>query len=214
MSAMYYLHSMNIIHRDINLENILLKFDSEEDKKNLNIMKSQIKIINFGSSVEISKEGNPLNIDPEPPLLCKSIFKKLGYDPKIDVWSLGSICYEMLIGRASFDSGDIIELREKIEKGEYKIAAQLSREAISFLNGMLQYDSSKRMSIEDLIKHRFLIDSINNFHEIDLELVSDKIKVGEIEIDTKREKKQNIWSIFNKEEELNKIIPVQINQNH
>ena len=214
MSAMYYLHSNNIIHRDINLENILLKFDSEEDKKNLNIMKSQIKIINFGSSVEISKEGNPLNIDPEPPLLCKSIFKKLGYDPKIDVWSLGSICYEMLIGRASFDSGDIIELREKIEKGEYKIAAQLSREAISFLNGMLQYDSSKRMSIEDLIKHRFLIDSINNFHEIDLELVSDKIKVGEIEIDTKREKKQNIWSIFNKEEELNKIIPVQINQNH
>ena len=74
---------------------------------------------------------------------------------------------------------------------------------------MLQYDSNIRLPAEQLIKHRFLTDDIKNFHKIDLEKVSDKIKNGELEINTK--KNQTIWSIFNKEEELNKISPSQLN---
>ena len=215
MSAMYYLHSNNIMHRDIKLENILLKFDSLEDKENLNIMKSQVKIIDFGfatnNSLAISIVGNPLNMDP---LILKKLtsngrIKKLGYDAKIDVWSLGSICYEMLIGKSAFDAEDMLELIENIEKGDYRVPTHLSREVISFLNGMLQYDPSIRLSTEQLIHHRFLTDNINNFHKIDLEKVSDKIKKDEIEINTK--KNQTIWSIFNKEEELNQISPGQIN---
>ena len=215
MSAMYYLHSNNIMHRDIKLENILLKFDSLEDKENLNIMKSQVKIIDFGfatnNSLAISIVGNPLNMDP---LILKKLtsngrIKKLGYDAKIDVWSLGSICYEMLIGKSAFDAEDMLELIENIEKGDYRVPTHLSREVISFLNGMLQYDPSIRLSTEQLIHHRFLTDNVNNFHKIDLEKVSDKIKKDEIEINTK--KNQTIWSIFNKEEELNQISPGQIN---
>ena len=215
MSAMYYLHSNNIMHRDIKLENILLKFDSLEDKENLNIMKSQVKIIDFGfatnNSLAISIVGNPLNMDP---LILKKLtsngrIKKLGYDAKIDVWSLGSICYEMLIGKSAFDAEDMLELIENIEKGDYRVPTHLSREVISFLNGMLQYDPSIRLSTEQLIHHRFLTDNIKNFHKIDLEKVSDKIKKDEIEINTK--KNQTIWSIFNKEDELNKISPGQIN---
>ena len=215
MSAMYYLHSRNIMHRDIKLENILLKFDSLEDKENLNITKSQVKIIDFGfatnNSLAISIVGNPLNMDP---LILKKLtsngrIKKLGYDAKIDVWSLGSICYEMLIGKSAFDAEDMLELIENIEKGDYRVPTHLSREVISFLNGMLQYDPSIRLSTEQLIHHRFLTDNVNNFHKIDLEKVSDKIKKDEIEINTK--KNQTIWSIFNKEEELNQISPGQIN---
>ena len=215
MSAMHYLHSKNIMHRDIKLENILLKFDSEEDKNNLNIMKSQIKIIDFGfatsKTLATTVVGNLKNMDP---LLIKKLtshgrIKKLGYDSKIDIWSLGSICYEMLIGKPAFDAEDMIELIKKIEKGDYQVPTHLSREVISFLNGMLQYDSEIRLSTEQLIKHRFLTDDINNFHEIDLEKVSDKIKNGELEINVK--KNQSIWSIFNKEEELNKISPSQLN---
>ena len=185
MSAMYYLHSRNIMHRDIKLENILLKFDSLEDKENLNIMKSQVKIIDFGfatnSSLANSIVGNPLNMDPLilKKLTCNGRIKKLGYDAKIDVWSLGSICYQMLIGRSAFDAEDMIELREKIEQGDYSVPTHLSREVISFLNGMLQYDSSIRLSTAQLINHRFLRDNINTFHKIDLEQVSDKIKKGE-----------------------------------
>ena len=115
----------------------------------------------------------------------------------------------MLIGKSAFDSEDMIELIKKIVKGDYQVPTHLSREVISFLNGMLQYDSKIRLSTEQLIHHRFLTDDINNFHKIDLEKVSDKIKNGELEINVK--KNQTIWSIFNKEEELNKISPSQLN---
>ena len=180
-------------------------------------MKSQIKIIDFGFATNITLttvEGKIWNITPLHPLLVKKLIShgrinKLGYDSKIDVWSLGSICYEMLIGKPAFDAEDMIELIKNIEKGDYQVPIHLSREVISFLNGMLQYDSEIRLSTEQLIKHRFLTDDINNFHKIDLEKVSDKIKNGELELINK--KNQSIWSIFNKEEELNKISPSQLN---
>ena len=218
ISAMYYLHSRSIMHRDIKLQNILLNYESEEDKNNLNIMKATVKIIDFGfaivlkDSMTVSVVGNPMNMDP---LILKKLtsngrIKKLAYDTKADVWSLGSICYQMLIGRSAFDAEDLDELIDKIEKGDYTLPKNLSKEIVSFLNGMLQYDSNIRLSTAQLINHRFLTENINNFHKIDLNQVSDKIKKDEIQINTK--KNQTIWAIFNKEDEdkLNKISPAQI----
>ena len=91
MSAMHYLHSRNIIHRDIKLKNILLKFDSEEDKNNLNIMKSQVKITDFGfatnNTLVTTEVRNVWSMDPyiRKKLTINGRIKKLGYDSKIDV---------------------------------------------------------------------------------------------------------------------------------
>ena len=59
------------MHRDIKLENILLNYENEEDRKNLNLMKAQVKIIDFGFACKIQKNaltfttiGNPMNMDP------------------------------------------------------------------------------------------------------------------------------------------------------
>ena len=48
ISGIKYLHDKNILHRDISLDNILLHYDSEEDKTNNNFLNSKIKIIDFG----------------------------------------------------------------------------------------------------------------------------------------------------------------------
>ena len=210
ISAFQYMHSKNIMHRDIKLENILVNFDNEEDKQNLNIMKAVVKIIDFGFACKIEKNaltytavGSYLNMDPMilKKLTCHGKVRELGYDMKADIWSLGTICYQMLIGKAAFDADDLDDLVSKVEKGKYKVPTTLSREVVAFLNGMLQYEANLRLTADQLSNHPFLTTEVKNFHKIDLKQVSGKVNDGEIEIITKKEKNQTIWAIFNKEDE-------------
>ena len=218
-----YLHSKNIMHRDIKLDNILLNYDNEDDKKNLNIMKAQVKIIDFGFAIYLNNKlgisivGSPQNMDP---IILKKLtsngkLRKLGYDSKVDIWSLGSICYEMLIGKAVFDAEDVDELVYLIEKGDYKVPSNLSKEVVSFLNGMLQYDSTIRLNSAQLLHHRFLTENIKNFHKIDLSQVSGKVDNKDLTINVKGNKNQTIWAIFNEEDakKLTNISPAQLEKN-
>ena len=219
MNGFNYLHSNNIMHRDIKLENILLNYQTIEDKNNLNIMKAIPKIIDFGLAIFLKNSlaesiiGNPINMSP---LLLKKLtsngkIQQLGYDKKEDIWSLGSICYEMLIGNPAFDADDLDDLVNKVERGNYKVPISLSKEVVSFINGMLQYDPKKRLTCEQLMHHKFLVENINNFHRIDLNLIPNKIEKNKFDINIK--KNQSIWAIFNQEDQnkLMKINPEQIN---
>ena len=216
ISAFKYMHENNIMHRDIKLENILVNFENEKDKNDLNMMKATVKIIDFGFACKIDKDsltyttiGNPMNMSP---LILKKLtnrgkIRQLGYNFKAAIWSLGAICYQMLIGRAAFDADDLDELVEKIENGKYKVPTNLSKEVVSFLNGMLQYEPQARLTAAQLYNHQFLKENVRNFHRIDLNQVSNKVKRNELEIDTKKNK--SIWAIFNQDDEnkLNKISP-------
>jgi serine/threonine protein kinase len=145
--------------------------------------------------------------------------RQLGYDQKADIWSLGAICYEMLIGKAAFDADDMDELVQKIEAGKYKVPTTLSKEVVSFLNGMLQYDSISRLNIEQLAAHPFLTKNINEFKSIDLRAVSNKLDDDNKEIVIDVKNNTSIWAIFNKEDE-NKLMGISpgnltpINENH
>ena len=116
VDAIKYLHNRKIIHRDLKLDNILVKFNNDTDKTQLNMMKAQIKVIDFGFAIHLTSKnmafsalGSPINMDP---IILKKLNKRggtnaLGYDEKADIWSLGTICYEMLIGEAVFNAQTI-----------------------------------------------------------------------------------------------------------
>ena len=221
IDGMKYIHKRHIIHRDLKLDNILVNFDSDVDKQNLNMMKAVVKIIDFGfathlgnSNLVYSALGTPINMEPH-------IFKQMtenktgvdsgklvGYDEKADIWSLGTLCYEMLIGQPAFNAKTMEELVQKVESGSYNIPTNLSKEVVSFLNGMLQYNAKKRLSAIELARHHFLTKNVRDFQPIDLRKVSNKIKKNNININFK--KNNTIWSIFNEEDE-NKLINIPCN---
>ena len=218
INVMKYIHSVGIIHRDLKLDNILVNFDSEYDKNNTNMMKSTVKIIDFGFATHMgnanlcySTVGSPINMDPN--ILIKMNENKmgidngkmLGYDQKADIWSLGTLCYEMLIGKSAFNSQTMQELVDKVKNGTYTIPTNLSKEVVSFLNAMLQFNSQKRLSCEELSRHAFLKKNVRDFEPIDLKKVSNKVNRNNLNINIKRN--NTIWSIFNEEDE-NKLINI------
>lgn len=209
IDAFQYIHGQKIIHRDVKLDNILLHYENEEDKKNFNLMKAQVKIIDFGFSCMISPGGlrytclgSPINMDP---IILKKLnhnskaTRQLGYNESADIWSIGTVCYEMLIGKSAFDAEDMTELVSKVENGSYTIPTNISYELVSFMNGMLQYTASKRLTAAQLFRHDFLTKDVSQFKKIDLEKVSDKVSSGVIDMNSV--KNSTIWSIFNEKSE-------------
>ena len=182
ISGFVYLHSCKIIHRDIKLSNMLVQFPTEEDKKNLNMMKAAIKIADFGCARYL--KGNLItsivNLDEESyqnmdPRMLKKLQRineddSFSYDQKSDIWSLGTITYELLIGCPAFEASSYEQLIEKIEKGEYRIPhdIKISIEALSFISGMLRYNPDSRLDIDSLSKQYFISKDASTFHNLKL----------------------------------------------
>ena len=206
VSGLHYLHKNKIIHRDLKLDNILVHFHSEEDKKQVNITNSDIKIIDFGFARYLQDDelaqsvlGSPITMDPQILQKLKRIDTKedFGYDEKADIWSLGTIAYELLIGVPPFDANSYDELLDKISKGVYTIpnSLKLSKQCISFLNGLLQHDPKQRFGVDDLLFHEFLTVDVNRFEKVDLTKLSKQYwNTKELLMSTKDNK--NLWFLF------------------
>jgi hypothetical protein len=185
------------------LANILVNYDSEIDKNDINLLKSNIKLVDFGFATHINNTnllktaiGSPFNMDPRVlKKFCNNANEFQEYDEKADIWSLGTLCYKMLLGENPFSAKDVQELALKVEEGTFKVPLCFARETISFLLGMLQYEPSKRLSSKELTNHPFLIKYIGDFSYIDLRQKTDKIRYEELYINIKNN--ETISSIVN-----------------
>ena len=223
ISGFVYLHSSKILHRDIKLENILVQFPSDADRDNLNIMNAKIKISDFGFSRFLKSDSLAKSVLGSPSSMDPHILKKIAridndndyyYDQKVDIWSLGVVTYELLIGCPPFEASSYEELLSKIENGEYRIPHHvvLSIEAISFLNAMLQYNPERRLDVSELSKQYFLTRSVSTFQKLELVKANMNMDLGQsIILNSKKPFEANmndIWSQF-KQNNLNKIEPLQ-----
>jgi MAP/microtubule affinity-regulating kinase len=166
-----YIHSKNIVHRDIKLENILID------------LKNNIKICDFGISKILNDKnqklydqcGTPMYMAPEILLSTK---EKCYEAFPIDLWSSGICLYIMLNGTLpfstndNFDNDDSIDfnkkntmtLRYNIIHNNPKIIENISNEAIDLLNGLLNKNPKLRFTVDDVLNHPWLKnDNYSNF---------------------------------------------------
>ena len=100
-TALYYLHSYGIVHRDIKLENILMTDTGDN---------SQPKLMDFG----LSKMIGPSEVCDEPlgtlGYIAPEILHGRSYDKSVDIWSLGVVLFICLTGHTPFDAASDEEL--------------------------------------------------------------------------------------------------------
>lgn len=142
--AINYCHSNKVIHRDIKLENILLG------------PKGEIKIADFGWSVHspLSRRStlcgtldylSPEMVDGKP------------HDEKVDLWSIGILCYEFLVGRPPFESKTFEDTYRMISRAIYTIPEFVSSLASDLIKNLLIVDPQKRLSAEEILKHDWIV---------------------------------------------------------
>ena len=184
VSALNYLHFNKIIHRDLKLDNILVNFPSANDKNSLNMMNATVKIIDFGFATKLNKPltytalGTPTNMDPVILENIKTGIPNAGYNEKVDIWSLGTICYEMLVGHIPFTGKSFDELFQRVKQGKYSLPITLSKEVVSFINGMLQQDPNQRLTAQQLLYHDFLVKHPSQFQSMNVRDIPGSIGPG------------------------------------
>lgn len=202
-----YLHDLKIIHRDLKLDNILLDFPESSQNK---LSSLRVKIIDFGfarylddNEMAQSVVGSALNMDPR---IFKKYRKALNgefwYDKTADIWSLGTILFELLIGSPPYYAKTYDELLMKLEKGEYSIPTKLklSREAVSLINGMLRADSNQRLTIDQILQHPFLTKDPSHFMYLDLNYIKSKNIDLSSKIVMSSNEENDIWRFYESEE--------------
>ncbi|XP_071317161.1 serine/threonine-protein kinase 36 isoform X2 [Trachinotus anak] len=149
VSALYYLHSHRILHRDMKPQNILLG------------KCGVVKLCDFGFAramsvstlVLTSIKGTPLYMSPE-------LVEEKPYDHTADLWSLGCILYELHTGAPPFYTNSIFHLVQLIVRDQVKWPDTMSDTCTSFLKGLLTKDPQKRLSWPDLLHHPFVADGV------------------------------------------------------
>ena len=140
-AALKYLHKKHIMHRDIKPENILVGIHGE------------IKISDFGWSVHAPNNRRQTmcgTLDYLPPEMIKPNPRDPVYDENIDIWSLGVLMYEFLVGEAPFEDTMVMTQR-RIVRGEMTIPSWVSPEATDLIKKVMQNLDSSGTSLTNTV---------------------------------------------------------------
>ncbi|KAB8267526.1 kinase-like domain-containing protein [Aspergillus minisclerotigenes] len=146
-AALKYLHKKHVMHRDIKPENILVGIHGE------------IKISDFGWSVHAPNNRRQTmcgTLDYLPPEMLKPGSQDNYYSEKVDLWSLGVLTYEFLVGEAPFEDTPVMTQR-RIARADMTVPSFVSPEAKDLIKRLLVLDPEKRISLDEIQKHPWIL---------------------------------------------------------
>ena len=154
LSGLAYLHSNNIVHRDLKLENILI--NEIEKSKTTGEDLFNIKIIDFGTARIFDKNRKPQSIVGSSYYIAPEVLRQK-YNKECDLWSVGVILYMFIVGHAPFDGCDDEEITNNIQKGVYRKNdrrwIKASKEVKDLIQKLLTYKPSQRLTAIQALEH-------------------------------------------------------------
>lgn len=148
VSALKYMHSNRVIHRDLKLGNLFLSGQME------------IKIGDFGLATKLEFDGEKKRtICGTPNYIAPEVLDgKIGHSYEVDIWSLGVICYTLLVGKPPYETPDVKTTYKKIKMNSYSFPdhVPLSDAAKGLITRILNLDPARRPSLDEILQHPFI----------------------------------------------------------
>lgn len=181
-SALKFLRERHLIHRDIKPQNLLLcpspssyrhgkpavvPFKGSEDSyKPATGLESlpMLKIADFGFARSLPATSLAETLCGSPLYMAPEILRYEKYDAKADLWSVGTVLYEMVVGKPPFRAANHVELLHRIEKGEDRIKFPeenpVSSEIKALIRLLLKQNPVERLNFVDFFENPILEEPI------------------------------------------------------
>jgi len=200
----------NIVHRDLKLENILIKYLDNEKKNFI------VKLTDYGISKQVTKSN-----------ICKThsigTFTTMApevmegdeddiYDNKCDLWSIGIIIYQLFFNQFPYTGNGQVAIYNNIKKlGLRAIKPTGNKQLDDLILGLLNYDPRERLSWEEYFNHPFFknpksenITNTTNITNTSNEIII-KLIVTKLDFDNKKNEYKDIYFLENKSYMLNGV---------
>lgn len=148
------LRENNLIHRDLKPQNLLL---STNDRN------AVLKIADFGFARSLQPQGLAETLCGSPLYMAPEIMQSRKYDAKADLWSVGTILFQLVTGNPPFSGNSQIQLMENIMRSKelhfpHDIVGDLHSDCIDLCQKLLRRDPVERLSFEEFFNHRFMVE--------------------------------------------------------
>eukprot|EP01041_Mallomonas_annulata_P001708 gene1708-3307_t len=142
--ALHYCHLKHVIHRDIKPENLLIG------------VKNDIKIADFGWSVHAPNSRRTTlcgTLDYLPPEMVEG----RDHDETADIWSLGVLTYEFLVGSPPFEAEGARATYRRISNVDLRFPVGVTTGARDLISRLLVKDQKRRMKLPDISRHPWIL---------------------------------------------------------
>eukprot|EP00928_Gymnodinium_smaydae_P043535 TRINITY_DN29147_c0_g1_i1.p1 TRINITY_DN29147_c0_g1~~TRINITY_DN29147_c0_g1_i1.p1 ORF type:complete len:1009 (+),score=152.16 TRINITY_DN29147_c0_g1_i1:242-3028(+) len=155
LMAIEYIHSLEIVHRDCKLENVVL---SQMNTNN-------VKLVDFGTAVHESDKSALCTLCGSPGYMAPEVCKKVEYNRKVDCFSAGAMVFYLLTGKLPFRGKTIAEVCDATindaPRWKSAVCAGASSSAVSIVDALMEKNPEQRIGATTALVHPWFVPRVD-----------------------------------------------------